>query len=442
MQINRSKLLSVIWNLRFQMVSIPRYQKIALISSIDFLLLSSSIYLSIFITLKLPPLLNESYFIIFLFPLIGVLFFYFMGVYRSVIRFINFDLLLSLVGFISLYSFLLFFLIKIFIPQDYIAISILNWLMSLLLLCLARVGARKLTSEKIGSSNVLIYGAGSAGIQLASALKYSNEMKPVAFIDSSKSIQNTLLGGIRVFPPSLVSKVIRRKEVDEVLIAIPSASRSTLRELLREIEDFPVKVRILPGVAELAQGKVSVAELKEVDIEDLLGRVEVKADQDLINKNIKGKVVMVTGAGGSIGSEISRQVLANYPKLLIIFDLNEFSLYSIKQELAELKSEVRTESILGNVRNKIRVKQVCETFGVQTIYHAAAYKHVPLVEENPFEAVSNNIFGTLNCVQVAIESKVETFVLISTDKAVRPTNIMGATKRFAELILQSLAEKR
>ena len=219
---------------------------------------------------------------------------------------------------------------------------------------------------------------------------------------------------------------------------MPSVSRFSLQSLLKEIEKYSIKVRILPGVAELAQGKVSVSELKEVVVEDLLGRLEVTADTSLINKHIKGKVVMVTGAGGSIGSEIARQVLQNSPKSLILFDINEFSLYSIKNELTDKESEIKIVSILGNVRNKTRVKQVCQGFGVQTIYHAAAYKHVPLVEENPFEAVANNIFGTLNCCLSAMESKVETFVLISTDKAVRPTNIMGATKRFAELILQSL----
>jgi len=439
MQINSFKIFTVLENLRLQIVSIPRYQKIALIFLIDFLLLSSAIYLSIFVTTKLGPVIKESYFLILLCPLIGVLFFYFMGIYRSVIRFINFDLLLNLIGFISIYSLLLVFLIKLFFPQDYIAISIMNWLTSLLFLCLIRVGARKLTSKKMGSSNVLIYGAGSAGIQLASALKHSTEMMPVAFIDSSKSIQNTLLGGIRVFPPSHVANVIKGKRVDEVLIAIPSAPRSTLRELLSEIENFPVKVRILPGVAELAQGKVLVSELKEVDVSDLLGRNEIDSNQELLKKNIEGKVVLITGAGGSIGSELAKQVIKLDPKRLILLDSSELALYEINNQIIEMGLDVQVTPVLANITNEKRISEIFKSFSVQTIYHAAAYKHVSLVEENHFEAVINNIFGTYKSITSALESEVETFVLISTDKAVRPTNIMGATKRFSEMILQALA---
>ena len=220
---------------------------------------------------------------------------------------------------------------------------------------------------------------------------------------------------------------------------MPSASKSTLRSLLKEIEKYSIRVRILPGLAELAQGKILVSELKEVDISDLLGRYEVEANQELINKNIENKVVLITGAGGSIGSEISRQVSRHNAKKVILLDANEYALYSIKSEIESFEEEVQVYSVLGNVNNKNRIIEVCKTFNVQTIYHTAAYKHVPLVEENPFEAVFNNIHGTKICAEAAIESNVETFVLISTDKAVRPTNIMGATKRFAELILQSLA---
>ena len=264
-------------------------------------------------------------------------------------------------------------------------------------------------------------------------------MKPICFIDEDLSLQNTFVGGLKVLSPDKLERMISKNKVDEVLIAMPSVSRASLQSLLKEIEQYAIKVRILPGVAELAQGKVSVTELKEVDISDLLGRVEVSPDLNLIEKNIKGKVVMVTGAGGSIGGEISRQVILNEPIKLIILDVNEFSLYTIKQELLDKNPRVEIISILGDVRDQTRLSQVCDSFKIQTIYHSAAYKHVPLVEENPFEAVSNNIFGTLNCVLAAIDNNVETFVLISTDKAVRPTNTMGATKRFAELILQSLS---
>jgi FlaA1/EpsC-like NDP-sugar epimerase len=384
-------------------------------------------------------------------PILGVSILYVAGVYNSIVRYINFEgiyVLLKGLCVIVLVDLLALLFLKNTHPL-YLSINenlvmqtwIIGWLFTLLLIVGSRFTAHAYFLDDIVESRVMIYGAGSAGIQLASALKHSSEMRPISFIDSNTSLQNTFVGGLRVLPPSKLEKIIKRKKVDEVLIAMPSASRSALQSLLKEIEQYSIKVRILPGVAELAQGKVLVSELKEVDISDLLGRMQVDADQELINKNITKKVVMVTGAGGSIGAEIARQVLKGNPEKLIILDANEFSLYFIKQELKDKKTEVKIESILGNVTNKLRIKHVCEAFGVQTIYHAAAYKHVPLVEENPFEGVVNNIFGTLNCVQAAIESEIETFVLISTDKAVRPTNIMGATKRFSELILQSLSHE-
>jgi FlaA1/EpsC-like NDP-sugar epimerase len=326
--------------------------------------------------------------------------------------------------------------------------SLIN-LEGLLVVCMAAtffiIGSRLIAnyylSERVSEKRVVIYGAGSAGIQLASALRVSSEMQPIAFIDNNLALHNTFLGGIKVLPPVKLERLALRKKVDEVLIAMPSASKATLRSLLKEIEKYSVKVRILPGLAELAQGKVLVSELKEVDISDLLGRFEVEANQDLINRNIKNKVVLITGAGGSIGSEIARQVVRNKAKKVIILDANEYSLYKIRNELETFLSNVELHAVLASVTNKKRMTEVCAVFNVDTIYHSAAYKHVSLVEENPFEAVSNNILGTQVCAQAAVDAKVDTFVLISTDKAVRPTNIMGATKRFAELILQSMASE-
>ncbi len=264
-------------------------------------------------------------------------------------------------------------------------------------------------------------------------------MQPVAFIDTNTSLQGTYLGGIKVLHPKKLERLALGNKVDEVLIAMPSVSKASLQILLKEIEKYSIKVRILPGLAELAQGKILVSELKEIDISDLLGRLEVEANKELINRNIKNKVVLITGAGGSIGSEISRQVARNEPNKIILFDANEYALFSIKNELENLHPNAEIFSIIGSVTNKRRVTDVCKKFKVQTVYHTAAYKHVPLVEENPFEAVFNNIIGTKICAESSIESHVETFVLISTDKAVRPTNIMGATKRFAELVLQAIA---
>ena len=386
-------------------------------------------------------------------PIFSVILFWFLGVYSSVVRYIDF----SVIAIISRSIFIVFVLnilievlythiLNLYYPGAYKPlITIEGWLVGLMTFALLIIGSRLIAYFYLSDTNsekqVAIYGAGSAGIQLASALRVSKEMEPVAFIDKNKSLQGTYIGGIKVLPLKKLQKLSAKGKIDEVLIAIPSASKSTLRTLLKEIENLSVKVRILPGLAELAQGKVLVSELKEVDISDLLGRFEVEAHQDLINKNIQNKVVLITGAGGSIGSEISRQVIRTKASKIILLDSNEYALYSIKNELESLNLDAEIYTVLASVNNRKRMLEVFKIFKVNTIYHTAAYKHVPLVEENPFEAVFNNINGTKVCAEAAVESAVETFVLISTDKAVRPTNIMGATKRFSELILQSMADQ-
>jgi FlaA1/EpsC-like NDP-sugar epimerase len=442
-----------IFSLKESLLNANRKTKKAIVALNDYFIFFLSTFIALSITTNSVPLLTLEQLLKMLgLPLLGVSTFFLLGVYQSILRYIDFSFIFNLVkAILAVYllelafSFLFgdYFRSLFAYSKTYISLegNTIGFLFSIILITGSRIAANSFFITKFGEKRIVIYGAGSAGIQLASALKVSSEMRLVAFVDDNTSMHGSYVGDIKVLPPRNLKKLVKKGKVEEVLFAMPSQSRSSLRSMLKEIEKYSIKVRILPGVSELAQGKVSVGELKEVNTEDLLGRLEINADQRLINKNIKEKVVMVTGAGGSIGAEISRQVLVNNPKLLILFDLSEFSLYSIKQELLERKSKVRIESILGNVRNKDRINQVCQTFGVQTIYHAAAYKHVPLVEENSFEAVSNNIFGTLNCALAAIENKVETFVLISTDKAVRPTNIMGASKRFSELVLQSLSKE-
>jgi FlaA1/EpsC-like NDP-sugar epimerase len=290
---------------------------------------------------------------------------------------------------------------------------------------------------------VIIYGAGSAGRQLLTALQQSSEYQPVAFIDDSNELQKQSIGGVEVFTPNDLKGLISKSEASEILLAIPSASRTRRNEIIDFLESYPVMVRSLPGVSELAQGKVNVADLKEVSIRDLLGRDMVEPNKDLLSQNIADKVVLVTGAGGSIGSELCRQIIFLKPKTLILYEMSELALYTIEKELSNIGvHSMDIYPILGSVNNKSRLTNVFERFSVDTIYHAAAYKHVPMVEFNNTEGVNNNIFGTLSCAQVAIDTGVETFVLISTDKAVRPTNTMGATKRSAELVLQALAAKQ
>ena len=439
-------------SLKNRLLSSSRSFKKLFVLFTDFISISFSIAFVLFINDY--PFLSFTFFDkcrILAIPFLTVLAFWYSGVYSTVIRFIDTSLVLILFRAIFYSSVLVLLvntlLIFLWSQENTMSFRYLlepkDWIMGLItfsfIVITSRLIANHYLSERKSEKKVIIYGAGSAGIQLASALRVSSEMQPIAFLDSNKSLHGSYLGGIKVLNPNKLEKYIRREKVDEVLIAMPSASRSSLKNLLKEIEEYSIKVRILPGLAELAQGKILVSELKEVDIEDLLGRFEVEANQILINKNIQNKVVLITGAGGSIGSEISRQVIKNKPAKVIILDANEYALYSIKNELANLNLNVELHAVLGSVNNKKRIIEVFKTFRVDTIYHAAAYKHVPLVEENPFEAVLNNIQGTKVCAEAASEAKVETFVLISTDKAVRPTNIMGATKRFSELILQSMA---
>ena len=385
-------------------------------------------------------------------PLLCLSTFWFTGVYSSIVRYMDLTIMfeigkaLIIVLILNLISKILLFIILSFSSyQMESLITLEGWLIGFIVfnffIFSSRLIANFFLNEKDSGKKVVIYGAGSAGIQLSMALRVSKEMEPIAFLDGNTSLHDTFLGGIKVLPPAKLDKLVKSGQVDEVLIAIPSLAKSKLKAILKDIERFSIKVRILPGLAELAQGKVLVSELKEVVIEDLLGRLEVEANQKLINKNIKNKVVLVTGAGGSIGSEISKQVARTDPDKLILYDTNEYALYSIRSYIEQTTPLVDLYSVLGNVTDKKRISEVLNTFEVETVYHAAAYKHVPLVEENPFEAVFNNIFGTKIAVESSIEAKVETFVLISTDKAVRPTNIMGATKRFAELILQSLSNE-
>ena len=437
--------------LKQKLLGYSRLIKQLIASASDFTLVSLSVFLS-YLILRIDNAFFQELWVFISIPAISVTIFYLSGTYRSILRYIDLDVIFRLIKAILL-TFSIFIIISISLEVifgiaeiklfDYLLSQAPFWSLSLFMSLSFIIGLRltaySFFSDQVSDKKVIIYGAGSAGIQLAEALKVSKEMQPIAFLDQNASLHNTFLGGIKILSPKKLSKLIQKQKVDEVLIAMPSASKHTLRTLLKEIEEYSVKVRILPGLAELAQGKVLVSELKEVDISDLLGRYEVEANTGLINKNIDNKVVLITGAGGSIGSEISRQVAKNNARKVILLDANEYALYLIKKELEDFDFNLDVYAVLTSVNNKKRMIEVCETFKVNTIYHAAAYKHVPLVEENPFEAVFNNIQGTKTCAEAALKANVETFVLISTDKAVRPTNIMGATKRFSELILQSMA---
>ena len=378
-------------------------------------------------------------------PIIAVPIFVRFGLYRAVIRYIGFKALWSIVEAVSLYA-LLWSLIGFIASLDGIprSVILINWLLGIVIIGGSRMLGRWLLSgdQDQKMTRVIIYGAGSAGRQLSIALTQSAEYRPVAFVDDNPQLQHQSINGIEVFSRKDLDRLVEKKNASEVLLAMPSISRIQRNEIIHFLEPYKLLVRSLPGVSDLAQGKVKVADLREVSIKDLLGRDSVAPNEKLLKIKIFDKVVMVTGAGGSIGSELCRQILFLKPKQLILFEISEYALYQIERELDEISMQnADILPILGSVQDSERLEKICKHFGVQTIYHAAAYKHVPLVEYNSSEGVLNNTFGTKAVAEVAIAAKVETFVLISTDKAVRPSNTMGATKRVAELVLQALSNQ-
>ena len=370
-----------------------------------------------------------------------------LGLYRAVLRYISFKALAMVAGgaFVSAVS-LIFF--SFFIGSDIPRTVPIIYFSYVFLLCgSARMLVRYYVSLILDKDNesVLIYGAGATGRQLAVLLKHAYRYRIRGFIDDNTKLHGNYLLGNKIFSPNDISKLVQKYNVKVILLAIPSASRSKRKAIIDSLIPLKIKVQTIPDMEDILQGNAKIDELREVNIEDLLGREPVLPNKDLLQKNILHKTVMVTGAGGSIGSELCRQIILNHPKTLILFELSEFSLYSIHQELLEVVKRnslsTKIHPILGNVQDIERLDRVLDHFNVDTIYHAAAYKHVPLVEYNIIEGIRNNIFGTYNVAKCAADHNVKSFVLISTDKAVRPTNTMGASKRMAELCLQALSDQ-
>lgn len=295
--------------------------------------------------------------------------------------------------------------------------------------------------SELGRKRIAIYGAGDAGQQIAAALNRSDDHLSVFFIDDYASLQGQIVGGLKVYSVEKALQRFEKDRIDEILLALPSVGRVRKTEIIQQFESAHVKITELPGLTQLVDGEIRVSDIQEVDIIDLLGRDPVPPIAHLLVKNIQDKVVMVTGAGGSIGSELCRQIIKNQPKLLVLYELTEFALYDIDKELRRTAT-CEIVPILGTVQDQQKLERIIEQYHVQTVYHAAAYKHVPLVECNPIAGLKNNAIGTANSLNAAVKKGVETFVLISTDKAVRPTNVMGASKRMAELYCQAVAETK
>ena len=376
------------------------------------------------------------------------------GVYKTVLRFTGAHTLALMSKAVGIYGVLYFAAIFMLAsPYIYRSIGLVQPVIMFILMALARVAASLSLGFKAYGNNgrpvlgtLLIYGAGHSGMQIASALRQSGQYFLAGYIDDSPQYQGSYINGLMVYHPKEISRLIETHGVTDILLAMPSIDRARRNAILSDLRELQVHVRSLPDLVDLAQGNVTVLDIKELAPDDLLGREPVAPNRALIEKNILGKTVLISGAGGSIGSELCRQILQVGPKQLLLLDHNEFGLYVIEAELRaylNANSHLQTELIplLGNVRDADRLESIFTQWSIDTVYHAAAYKHVPLVEHNPSEGLQNNVLGTLNLAQTAKKHRTANFVLISTDKAVRPTNVMGATKRFAELVLQALANQ-
>lgn len=431
------------------LLTLPRKAKRGIALSVDGSVCVLTVWLAFylrlgeFISLSGPPIWAVVASLAFALPLFIV-----FGLYRAIFRFSGWPALMTVVQAISVYS-LLYAAIFTAIGIDGVPRTV--GLIQPLLLLLVVGGSRALARYWLGgmyqnqlktgkAEKIVIYGAGNAGRQLAAAIGNASSMKVVGFLDDDERLQGRVMNGLPIYRPSDLLTLVPSLQISDVLLALPSISRKRRNEILNEMRLARVSVRTLPSVAELVEGKVSTLDLRELDIEDLLGRDPVEPDEALLAKNIKNKIVLVTGAGGSIGSELCRQIIKSKPATLLLIEQSEFALYAIHQELSSLIEfeSIRLVPLLASVRDAQRIHTIISAWSPNTIFHAAAYKHVPLVEHNPVEGIKNNVFGTLTLAEAAAKLGVEDFVLISTDKAVRPTNIMGASKRLSELVLQAL----
>jgi FlaA1/EpsC-like NDP-sugar epimerase len=432
-------------------LSAPRPIKRLITLTYDAFMIPAAIYAALALRqgIVMPSISQETLLAVTATTLISLVVFTRIGLYRAVIRYMATKAFGTLAIGISISALILAtstFIIQAQVPRSSI---IIYWFTAFTLLGLPRLFMRNIVNQLSSTTKeaVIIYGAGNQGIALMNALSNSNDYRPIAFIDDNRKKQGSIIKGLKVYPSKNIQNLNDQSNISKVLLALGNSSTSKRKRLIESISGFNLEILTTPAVQDIVSGKAKIEEVKEVEIEDLLGRDCVTPNNELLSNDITSKVVLITGAGGSIGSELCRQIIKQQPTKVILLELNEFSLYSIEQELMAYCSnnnECHTEiiSILGSVQKQNRLETIFKTFKVQTIYHAAAYKHVPMVEHNVVEGVRNNVFGTWYCAEAAISAGVERFVLISTDKAVRPTNVMGASKRLAELVLQALAKRQ
>lgn len=428
-------------------LELPRFHKRLISVLADVSLLSLALWLAFSLRLDdlYVPTGWRSYLVFGTTVVVTIIAFIKLGLYRAIIRYMSNHAVMSVmagVGFSTLSLMALGFLFHVFVPRS---VPIIYFAIAFIFTGGSRFIVRSwvfLINQK-PKDKILIYGAGETGRQLASALANGGEFRAVGFVDDDEAKHKSVINGLKVYAPSKIARLSEKKGINRVLLALGNASHTQRSQILQFLEPLGVAVQTVPDFAEILAGKARISEVRDLDIEDLLGRDPVAPDAELLEASVAGKSVMVTGAGGSIGSELCRQIVRQRPRVLVLLELSEYGLYTLERELQGLLAaeslDVEVRPILGSVQKEHRLEIIMRTFQVDTVYHAAAYKHVPMVEHNVVEGVRNNVFGTWYAAEAAIRAGVKTFVLISTDKAVRPTNVMGASKRMAELVLQGLA---
>jgi len=432
------------------LLNLPRKFKILIFFAIDYLSLIFILISSYLLRIGSTVLENQEILTLIFLPIFAIPILYSLGFYTQILRFISFKILWLIFKASTFYTLLISFILTILNLDDFPrSVLIMNWALTIVIISSIRIfsqfilsnSARRILAESVLKKNILIYGAGIAGVQLSNALKYASDTKIVGFIDDNPALRGLKIHGVEVYSPNSIASLVNKKNINEILLAIPSAKRTTIRKIIKNLKSSQIKIKTVPGIYELTKGSSEISDLKEINIKDLLGRFSSIGKTETIDHIIKNKSVLVTGAGGSIGSELCKQIIEMQPKKLILFDVSEYAMYKISQFLALNGYSKKIVSTIGNVLDYAHVNYVIKNNKVDTIFHAAAYKHVPLMEFNIVKGMENNVFGTKNCAEAAIANNVESFILISTDKAVRPTNYMGASKRLTEIISQNLSVK-
>ncbi len=432
------------------LLALPRRSKRGMAAAIDCVLCALTVWIAFYLRLgHFVSLAGRPSVAVLLSILLALPAFYVAGLYRMAFRWAGTEVVPAIALACTAYGLCYVTLITAYAFDDVPrTVGIIQPVLLFVAMCGVRIGVSYVLggymqprSAAALRSRVLIYGAGSSGRQLSAAMSTSREARVIGFLDDDTSLRGTRINGLPVYSPSRLTHLIEDKGVTDVLLALPSASRKRRNEIINNLRGLTISVRTLPGLMDLAHGRVQASDLRELTIEDLLSRDPVGPEEGVVRRKVAGRTVLLTGAGGSIGSELCRQIIALGPERILLLEANEFALYAIHRNLTSV-SEVEVIPLLGSVLDDFRISEILRTWKPEMVFHAAAYKHVPLVEHNPLEGIRNNVIGTLRVAEAALRMGVKNFVLVSTDKAVRPTNVMGATKRLAELVLQGLAAQQ